>query len=658
MAQQERTLQIEAPKTTKLVNAFARNYTHLLEPSGPIRTTLHEQYMLNGAQQNGEAAEEWVGTTYYDLQTNGSHCNRIIATPDCDISMVWTGHPSTADGNFPNRGTFYQNTEDCSPFGGQPMERIESDSRTGWPNIVQLGDGTKVVINHTFASSNQVLLVRETSPGVWEEGATVPSTASLGFLWPRAVAVGQTIHLIGVTGPGAATAPVYEPTFEGLTQALVYYRSDDGGQTWAIQEHIIPGTTSAETLGYNADVYSLAADEDGNVAIALFPLTDDVILLKSDQNGDIGSWTKRIVHDFPLFKFELGNQSYTVEDIGGVAPRGPGSRDDADGTDSLALSTSDGSGSVALDANGMAHVSYSEMYIYSDSTLQEGFLNRYFFPLGMAYWNESFEDDNPAYITAVEDGLDVDRSGVYDFDNADAIYTNGISSLITSSNINVTDDGEIIITYSQAMENLLSENVDQPQHYAQVHVTASEDGGTTWACPYNVINEDLALFGLLVPMTDAIFPHSTIIESDHLAIWYQFDDEPGLNLDADEGDPINASTISEVSIRVNEYLDTSMGCSEEVSVEEVASPETFGMRLSPNPASDVTRLEYELSEGADLIITVKSVTGQKMMNDELSQSGAGKYQYPLNTSGLAPGIYLVSLTVGDKIATQRLVIGK
>ena len=125
------------------------------------------------------------------------------------------------------------------------------------------------------------------------------------------------------------------------------------------------------------------------------------------------------------------------------------------------------------------------------------------------------------------------------------------------------------------MENLISENPTQGQHFAQVHVTASTDGGATWACPYNIINADLSLFSFLVPTTNAIFPHTALIEDDHLAIWYQFDDEPGLNLDDSEGDPINANTIGEVSIRVNDFLDTSTPCLFPVNVLEVVDAEAF-----------------------------------------------------------------------------------
>ncbi len=649
---QQRTSGITGPKQSKTASELGVQYDGSEVLSGPIRITAHQEYLENGATTNSEAAEEWIGETYYDLQSNGATANRMLAQPDCELGTVWTGHPQTEDPAFPTRGTFFSEAENCGGFSGAGA-RIEPTSRTGWPNLVQLEDGTNVVINHTFASTNQTLLVRENTDGTWTEESTLPSDAPLGFLWPRAVSVGNTIHVIGVTGPNAdPNAPVYEPTYEGLTQALLYFRSDDGGLTWPIQNYIIPGTTSNEIKGVNADTYSIDADENGNVAIGVFQLTEDVILLKSESNGDVGSWTSRIVHDFPIDNFELGNQSYTLDDIGGVDPRGPGIfYADTDLMDSLFIGTNDGTGSVTLDANGMAHVSYSELFIYSDSTLQEGFLNFFFLPTGIGYWNESYADDGVEFIEAVEIGLDVDGNNVYDFADG-AIYVNGVASPITSSNIEVTDEGEVIITYQQSMENLLSTNPAQQQHFSQIHVTASQDGGFSWAPPYNIINTDLSLFSFLVSTTDAIFPHTDLIEGDHLAIWYQFDDEPGLNLDAEEGDPVSANTIAELSIRTSEFLDFP------VNVEEVVGTEAFELTIAPNPAKDITRISYSVDASMEMKMTLTSITGQQLKSVEFNPNAPGNYNYNLNTSDLSTGIYLVSLRTADKVATERLMIVK
>ena len=67
------------------------------------------------------------------------------------------------------------------------------------------------------------------------------------------------------------------------------------------------------------------------------------LMMESTSGGDIGSWTKRIVNDFPLDK-HIVDSGYTLDDIGGVVdPNGP--------ADSLAIESCDGSGGIAIDAN-------------------------------------------------------------------------------------------------------------------------------------------------------------------------------------------------------------------------------------------------------------------------------------------------------------------
>ena len=204
---------------------------------------------------------------------------------------------------------------------------------------------------------------------------------------------------------------------------------------------------------------------------------------------------------------------------------------------------------------------------------------------------------------------------------------------------------------------MLSENEIQPQHFTQIFVTASGDGGETWGCPYNIINQDLSLFGFLVPTTDAVFPHTALIEDDNLAIWYQFDDEPGLNLDADEGDPITANTIGELSIRISEYVNISKPCML-VNVPEVVDPEAFELSVNPNPTKSITHVSYTVEESMDMDLIITSLTGQQLKSVPLRPNAPGTFNYELNTKDLTAGIYLVSVRTATKVATTRLMIVK
>ncbi|MEO6167783.1 MAG: hypothetical protein ABIO46_16185, partial [Chitinophagales bacterium] len=91
-----------------------------------------------------------IGTTYYDLQTNSSVCNRLVNNTDGTVQATWTHSPDAVSG-FPNRGTGYVAKID-GVWGPPPAARIESE-RTGWPNIVRTGNGGEFVIAHNTVVS-------------------------------------------------------------------------------------------------------------------------------------------------------------------------------------------------------------------------------------------------------------------------------------------------------------------------------------------------------------------------------------------------------------------------------------------------------------------------------------------------------------------------
>lgn len=620
---------------------------------GPVMPSPHWEMYLNAAQTHAPNKETWLGQTYYDLQTNSAGANRIYANPDCDIKVSWTGHPNTSDQGFPNRGTFLSESEDCyvsSPV--TPTARIETGFRTGWGNILPLSDGSNLIVAHTTDDENsRVIISKEQADGSYTETA-LPTVVPQGILWPHATAVGNMVHIIAVSDPDTSFA-----AYEGLRLPLLYWRSQDGGDTWDIQDYIIPGLTADVFPGTNADQYSIVADENGNVAVGVYGRDQDILLLKSDSDGDEGSWTKHVVYDYPIDSLEYGVTDYTLDDIGGVNPQGPGTFfQGADNIDSLAIATNDGSGSVALDANGMAHMVYTEYFTSTNPSLGEGFGRFYTIPTGLHYWNESMAADSTMYIQETRNGLDVGGDGTINFTNI-SDDTLGIffgDAAIGHPSMIINDAGEIGVVYRQVMDNLREEPAGGGQHFSHIMLIASVDGGANWSGPVDIINTDFAFFPPLVTTTNACFPNMAEIDGRNVSVMYQFDNEPGFNLntvDDNPEDPIGENTIAEISF---DFVVTA-GI---VATEEVAAPETFAMKLMPNPATDLTQLSYELTDRSNVSIEVTSITGQKVMIENQGTQSAGAYQLDLNTGKLGAGVYMVSIRTANNIATQRLIVTK
>ena len=226
---------------TRNVNERFFDGTESLE-GRPVRKSAHQIYLEQGAQTNGLNQEEYIGTTYFDLQSNGSGQNRVQASDALNIGAVWTHHPETDEPSFPIRGTGHNETINMENFFPDDDLRLEENSPTGWPNLARLADGTDIVVNHLPGAINELVILRRTQGTIQWVESTIPSTAPFGLLWPQIAVSGNTIHLIAATTPPQNGGG----TYLGLNPALLYFRSLDGGITWDILDrHCLLYTSDA-----------------------------------------------------------------------------------------------------------------------------------------------------------------------------------------------------------------------------------------------------------------------------------------------------------------------------------------------------------------------------------------------------------------------------
>jgi hypothetical protein len=75
----------------------------------------------------------------------------------------------------------------------------------------------------------------------------------------------------------------------------------------------------------------------------------------------------------------------------------------------------------------------------------------------------------------------------------------------------------------------------------------------------------------------------------------------------------------------------------------------------PNPATDLTQLDYELTNSADVHIELKNITGQTVFTSDKGRQSPGQYKEAIDLSGFGSGIYLLQLRVGDQLLSHRIV---
>lgn len=466
--------------------------------------------------------EEVIGKTTYDLQSNGAVQNRIIHHNDGTISAAWTTSQEL-NSSWSDRGTGY-NFFDGTSWGFLPTTRLES-SRGGWPSMIVMNSGKEAAITHNTTNSHVNMTHRPTTgSGSWTE-QNISSSDSNGvsrdMIWNRTAVGGannESLHMIAVT----ASTTFGGTPFNGLDGALVYYRSQDEGATWDIQDMQLPGLDTSVYYGgtgHSGDCYAIAAQGD-IIAIAYFAGFSDAVLIKSTDNGD--TWTKTIFSNFPVDAY--------VPDSGLDM--------DADGAADTVYTT-DGSGALLLDNNGIAHVFFGNMRVV-DADLTDGFTSYYPGTNGLMYWNENMGEDTsgtwvtpslwdhgPAITIAASEDTDGDNElNILDWGS----YGGGLTSM---PNAGIDANGVIFVSYSTVMENI----DNGTQNFRHIHIVKSTDGGATWSSSADVTPHDgfggifECVFGSMNPQVD-----------DKIRIVYQKDDEPGTTLGQDE-DLVNYNDI-------------------------------------------------------------------------------------------------------------------
>lgn len=469
----------------------------------------HESFYKTGSSRAGG---DFVGNTTYDLPTNGTSPGRLLVYEDGTASVVYTGSTSLSDAR-PDRGTFY-NSYDGSTWGPAPDTRIE-DIRTGFPAIVNVGDH-EMYFAHD--GTNNIAIFENDAPGSnsWTENA---NSLLIHGSWPRAaVADGSDyVHLLVANDDDA-----------NKNDYMIYYRSPDGGATWDINGLRLPGIDTAN--GYSimgAECYVIRAI-GSDVYIVAGNSINDLAVWKSTSNGDVGSWTRTRLIEFPMPNFN-GN---TISDITG------------DGVADTMYSH-DGCLSLAIDNSGMMHVWTGVTRILDIEADDDAWS---YFPgyAGMWYWNETFGADSVQYLDFPLVDWDNDGDPFAGIGADLPNYGCGFNSMPAATVDPIT--GNIYVVYTQEIEYtdyFGDPTISSAQSFRDIFGFYTTDNGMSWSTPINLTYLAEQNFENINPTVY----WSTIDNKVH-TLWMQ-DMEPGSSLENEAPDPITSD--NDIIYRAYDY---------------------------------------------------------------------------------------------------------
>lgn len=597
------------------------NFSPKLQQPSYVRKSAQSAYGTN------------IGTTTYDLQSNfGVGNSRIVRYDDGAIATLWT-QSLDANGGHPDRGTGYNyyNPVTQSWGSGQTGQFGLSTLRTGWPQLVQLSAG-ELALQHDFGGGFVNANSRTTrGSGLW----TASSSVGFSGVWPRAVAWGDTVHMITVDN-----TPGYN--INGIEIPLEYHRSDDGGQTWAISKYSNFPNYDTSTFWFaniGADIYAIDAYKN-HVSIVVGGAWDALVLYKSDNYGADGSWT--------LTEIYRPDSAYSFVDTTSFLHIVP---------------TVSSEVSVVIDNNGISHVSttgFGVRWDFGQPKPQDPNGDRFFYPLtclGLYYWNDTMPTMD--YVTnefvtdaappagniwePVASYYDYTLDSIYNAPGTrDSIgdYNGGVGG---HSSIAIDNNGGVFIVWSQVAEAAFSlfDN-----YHRDLYMVYSFDNGASWSDIQSVALFELLDDGITGGSVgeEDVFP-STIKRlgsDDLLHMVFQTDLEAGLHVQGD----MHAITQNEI---IYFPIDIStirpVGLSDEVDEVEIA-------RVYPNPTTEVIHLSFEkniISAEIQMVNTLGEV-----MHVSTKRIDAKNYQIDLRNCD--PGLYFIKYSDGDHEETKKIVV--
>jgi len=92
-----------------------------------------------------------------------------------------------------------------------------------------------------------------------------------------------------------------------------------------------------------------------------------------------------------------------------------------------------------------------------------------------------------------------------------------------------------------------------------------------------------------------------------------------------------------------------------IGLDEITFPIGLKVNISPNPATDITNLTFNILESNNIVLSLYNMNGQLIKNIDQGQKTPGTYNYPINLSHLPSGVYVLTLQTNKKKYSLKVI---
>ncbi|MBU2651951.1 MAG: T9SS type A sorting domain-containing protein [Bacteroidetes bacterium] len=579
----------------------ARNY-HIKETkmhpammSAPAETIIGQKFLDQSV----------IGYTWYDAQTvnYGNVMERVFAFPDGTIGATWMNRGETGD---PERGAGYNYFDGAS--WGTYTPHIGPADRMGWPSYSAWGPNGEIMCLYKYiAGEGPILFFKRENKGEGEwvmTELTGPTGTSL--VWHSMTTGGENheyIHLLAMT---------YDEPYMGQTNALLYYRSSDGAETWDIDGVIIDGLGSDYFESINSLSFDWSNSVGSNIAFTYGFDEYGGRIFKSTNNGD--TWDKIDVFEVPYTPFNHPDDSPDI-------PCGVGSS------------------GIVLDSQGKAHVVFPRMV----KLFVQGEVNWYPYTDGLIYWNE----DMPVMDTTLISSYTMDY--LYEAGNLVGWVTSSEPYEIPSGQPNYAN---ALCAFPQisidALDNIfISSSIMSPDYssgthfYRHIIANASFDAGTSWEGQIDLNTDIIYIF------SECAYPQMPAYIEDLVHIVFQEDNLPGTFEWPNEQSAAVNNNIYHVSYPKDFFI----GIKENQPGNTILMSEIF-----PNPARQNINFNLSLDQISELTINIFNPVGQIVKSIQINSFNGNNENVSVNIQDLPAGIYYCTAEAGTNKTTRKFMV--
>ena len=352
------------------------------------------------------------------------------------------------------------------------------------------------------------------------------------------------------------------------------------------------------------------------MAFAIFNRFNDIILMKSTNNGD--TWTKTIVNDFPY------NNFYELDTYGDTINR---------------YVTTDEAGAILIDDNNVVHLAWGRATVSNNDVAGDGYFRLVPFTDSLGYWNENMGANNPSTCGFF---IDKNNNGVIDVNNwGDYIQ----AAFLTFPNMSLGSDGSVWVSYSGISEDTVWAS-DYTTALRHIYVVRGKNHGANWGDPTDLTTEEPDL-------SENAYPDMVATTDNKIRLTYEHDWHPGVYVPTIGGYTSNYTLQTQATLNDIIYLEVDTLLN--VGIEKVLS-RAGETSVYPNPSNGQVDLTIRVYKDVNVQIYVTNLSGQVVSNYRQSGLKLGKNQVHMDLSNLESGMYFVNIRAGESLMTEKLII--